>query len=169
MAELRDILKSLTSKLIVGGSESNATETETDGTSVAIGDATCWEDANIDAKTVFGFGSAPDIVNLASTNIEVSAFSATTEEEIDSVIELPHARVSGSDISFHVHWYPTNTNTGTVRWGLEYVAVGEGETVTTGTTITVDDVASGTAWTRQSVSFANIAVSGDFKQFHFRF
>jgi len=41
-------------------------------------------------------------------------FSASQEQEIYFVAQLPHGYKSGTDLYPHIHWYPTNTDTGSV-------------------------------------------------------
>lgn len=118
-----------------------------------------------------GEAKAPDLVNFASTTIKVAAFDANTEEEVSHDIEIPHAYMAGEDIIPHLHWFPTTTDTGTVRFGLEYIIVSADGTVSTSTTIYAEDSGDGTANKRQDLSFAAIdgtsVNEGD--QLYFRF
>ena len=55
-----------------------------------------------------------------STGVYTYQFDNNTEEELFFAAQIPHAWKEGSNIYPHVHWYPTNTDTGNVIWGLEY-------------------------------------------------
>lgn len=152
------------------GRDASHTLLEEDGTLQAIGSATCWEDDNIDTTIIRSFGNAPDLIPFNGTGLNVPAFSPTTIEELQTIRELPHRRESGSDISFHGHFYPTTTEIAVVRWGLEYFfADMSGAEITTTTTIYANIGTLGTAWARQNFAFADIISPPDFAQFHFRF
>jgi hypothetical protein len=149
----------------------NYSSWNTDGELRAYGDATQWEDVNINPVQTRSFGSNPDVITIPGTSIKVAGFDDNTEEEIDTGFEIPHAAKQGGVLSFHVHWSPTNTNTGVVRWGLEYVFFDEsGTPVTSSTTIYCQEAASGTAWQRQTCNFADITIPSELgMQFAFRF
>lgn len=132
-----------------------------------------WRDENYNPALLFGFGTNPDLVTIPGTDdIIIASFSATTEEEVNGGFEINHDAILGAAIKFHVHWCPTNTNTGVARWGLSY-AIAQEDTgaITSSTTIYVNDTASGTAYRRQTVTFADISVPASEVglQFGFRF
>lgn len=79
------------------------------------------------------------------------AESGTNEAWIN--FHLPHDYVPGTEIHVHVHWLPTNTNTGVTRWGFEYtLAKGYSQAVFPSTsTIYLEQAASGTALTHQII------------------
>lgn len=47
-------------------------------------------------------------------------FDAGTEEQLFFAAQVPHSHKRGTDLFPHVHWSPTSTSAGVVRWGLEY-------------------------------------------------
>ena len=47
-------------------------------------------------------------------------FDASTIESIYIIAQMPHDWVAGTYIYPHVHWCPTNTNTGDVYWVMNY-------------------------------------------------
>jgi hypothetical protein len=116
-------------------------------------------------------GTRPDLINLSSSNIEVAAFAGNALEEVSGVIELNHEWAEGTDITPHIHWYPTTTDTGDVVWKMEYEIVGLDETAGAGTVITAPATAAGgTAWVQKLTNWAVISGTslniGD--QLHFR-
>jgi len=135
-----------------------------------LGTSTVWDDDNLDPTTLSGSGTLPTSISFASTGLHIAAFSANQLDEIEGKREIPHKAKLGSALSFHLHAYPTNTNTGNVRVGLEYFFSSEGVAVTSSTTIYLEFAASGTAWAKQSHSFADITIPNELgSQFHFRF
>jgi hypothetical protein len=134
------------------------------------GTATQFEDENLDPTTLTGTGNAPTLGTFASTGIHIATFSATQLDEVEGKREIPHKTKLASDIVFHAHCYPTTTNTGNVRLGLEYFFSQEGVAVTTSTTIYIVFAAGGTAWAKQSQDFAAITTPNELgSQLHFRF
>jgi hypothetical protein len=164
------------SNLATGGTKigaiaaGNYTEFEPDGTHVCNGNATGWDDDNLDPSTLTGGGTLPSSILFAATGLHIAGFTPNNTTEIEGKRELPHKYKLGSAISFHAHCYPNNTNTGVVRLGLEYLFTQEGIAITTSTTIYIEFAASGTAWAKQSQAFANITPPNELGvQFHFRF
>lgn len=121
-----------------------------------------YNDWNYPVSTLgFGSGSNPDIIDLASTNLEVAAFDgSSTTEEVSGVVEINHNYEEGTDIVPHIHWYPTTADSGTVRWQLEYTILYSGDTASTSTTIAIDDATDSTAWKGALTNFAAIDGTG---------
>ncbi len=108
-----------------------------------------------------GGGTNPDIVSLASTNIEIAAFDGgTTTEEVSGVLEIDHDYKEGTDIIPHIHWLPTDASAGNVVWQLEYTILTEGDIASTATTINVIDGTNSTAWEQLRISFPTISGTG---------
>ncbi|MEG3619621.1 hypothetical protein V5T82_14230 [Magnetovibrio sp. PR-2] len=92
------------------------------------------------------------------------AFDPNTAEEVFLVFHFDHDIKPGSDFFPHVHWAPEDTNTGTVRWGIEYsIARGHSQDAfSTPTTVYIEQAATGTAYQHQvaehatGVSMANL-------------
>lgn len=74
-------------------------------------------------------------------------FSATALNEIWISFHINHEYAPGTVIYPHIHWASSGTNTGTVRWGIEYtVAQGyDRDTFPAPTTIYLEQAATGTA------------------------
>ena len=155
---------------VISGTLTNGAKlSPTDGLQL-FGTATQFEDENLDPTTLTGTGNAPTLGTFASTGIHIATFSATQLDEVEGKREIPHKTKLASDIVFHAHCYPTTTNTGNVRLGLEYFFSLEGVAVTTSNTIYIVFAASGTAWAKQSQNFAAITTPNELgSQLHFRF
>jgi hypothetical protein len=105
----------------IGGSV-NYTEFEADGTMVANGAATTWNDINI------GFAGAktPAVNNPTwttfATNLNAYRFAVDDYLEV-SALELLHDWKEGTAIELHVHWATNGANDATVRgvkWEVTY-------------------------------------------------
>lgn len=152
------------------GKSVNNFKVESDGNVKLSGTGTYWDDDNLDPTTLTGTGNLPTAITFASTTISIAGYSATQLDNVEGKRELPHRWKLGSPITFHAHCYPTTTNTGVIRLGLEYFFTQEGVATTTSTTIYVEVAASGTAWAKQTIDFAAITPPSELgTQFHFRF
>jgi hypothetical protein len=84
-------------------------------------DTAVWNDINFPATSLGKGASAPEAVNSLGTNIEVLAFDGgVTTEQLYGNGELLHDWKEGTDIYFHIHWYPSTADAGNVTWQLEY-------------------------------------------------
>jgi hypothetical protein len=100
-----------------------------------------WDDVVFPALSVKVPGeNAPGFSSIAeiggSTGVFAYAFDATTEESCYVSLQTPHAW-DRSGMDFHIHWMPSNANTGTVEWGLEYTANGIMHALSSASTILV--------------------------------
>jgi hypothetical protein len=76
-------------------------------------------------------------------------FSATAMNEIWlAPIHITHSYKPGTAVYFHIHWAKAGTNTGTVRWGIEYsLAKGHNQSAfPASTTIYLEQAGSSTAY-----------------------
>lgn len=133
------------------------------------GNATCWDDDNLDPTTLTGTGTAPVATTWSATGISIAGFAKG--DEVQGTREIRHNVKLGAPIYFHAHWAANTTNVGNVRLGLEYFFTRDGVAVTTSTTITLTAATDGTAWKKFNTSFAAITppASELGMQFHFRF
>jgi hypothetical protein len=60
----------------------------------------------------------------------------------------------------HIHWSPTTTNTGNIRWGLEYTIANANAAFPTTSTIYVTQAGSGVVNQHQLIAFADISGTG---------
>lgn len=101
------------------GSASNHTEIEEDGTVIHHGDATVWDDQQVQLS---GAQLHP---TLTPTWIDykggrVLQFSNGSTEKIYFTTQLTHKRKADSDFDFHIHHIQPDTGTGNVRWIFTY-------------------------------------------------
>lgn len=146
-------------ELRLGGdvSSGNYLAVEADGTWVANGNATTWEDINIDLSPLQSGGTKPGFVTPGTSSIRLLAFNIN--EEVDGTLEIPHSYKLGSDITPHIHWVNIGAPTGTdqVRWQLDYWIVDAGGTVTSDTSINTGDVAVDTDDERVDANFSTFS------------
>lgn len=124
------------------------------------GTTTVWEDVRVPGNTVVKQSTGPDDINPLG-NLEVLGFADNATESVSFSIQLPHSYKLGSTIYPHVHWMPISTNTGDVRWGLEYSWADYGTTFPSPTTIYVNDTAGGVANEHQFASFPSISAGAN--------
>jgi hypothetical protein len=160
---------------VFAGNDTDRAQIDTDGVHL-YGNATQWDDDNLDPTTLTGGGSAPSRILFANTTIGIAAFSPSQTDEVEACREIPHqAKINSGTgtavkISFHCHTYATTTSVGDVRLGLEYFFTKEGQAVTTSSITYKTYTTNGTAWSKQSVAFNDIVAPNELgSQFHFRF
>lgn len=121
-----------------------------------------YKDWNFPVSTLnSGGGAFPAVIDLASTNVEVSAFDGgVTTEEVSGVIEIDHDYEEGTDLIPHIHWLPTDAGAGDVVWQLEYTILDDGDIAGSSTTITVQTSTNSTAWENVRSSFPTIDGTG---------
>lgn len=123
--------------------------------------STVWNDIILELQAPTLGASAPDNVAYNGTSIEVYAFAgAATEEELHGELEYVHGAKEGADIYFHLHWSPTTTDAGNVKWQLAYVWINPGGGATSETVISVTSAATGTAWDQVYAAFPAISGTG---------
>lgn len=106
-----------------------------------------------------GSATPATIAFNGDSRLKCLAFSGTnaTPDEIPSSMEVLHDYKEGTDISFHIHWYPTNALAGNVKWQLRYAWFNRGTVVPAATTVFVTEAASGVAWQEKT---SVITISG---------
>lgn len=145
------------------GGATHRSKFEADGTLVFENDATVWNDINISAMLMATAGATvPPLTAINASGIQGRAFTGTgvTAQEGWGSLEILHDYKEASDITPHVHWMPTTTGAGNVKWQLEYYWLNNGDTAGASTTITLTDAAGGTAWVERRASFAAITGTG---------
>lgn len=143
------------------GDPDNNTEFEDDGTLKLNGTATVWNDINLPGGNLHPGATAPTWGSFfASGGIEGYLFAAAINNMLHATAEILHDYKEGSDIIVHIHWMPSTTNTGVVRWGVEYNWLEHEEAGGAPTTIYVEQAGSGVAWANQKAEFAAISGAG---------
>jgi len=136
---------------------------ESDGTLVFYGNATTWNDINFPANSLGKTVNFPDDIALfGSGNIQGVGFAGTgtTVEQLFGATELLHDWKEGSNIELHLHWMPTTSDTGNVKWQVEYSWANALGTFGAPTSISKVVPAEGTAWKHYLDDFTDIVGTG---------
>ena len=72
---------------------------------------------------------------------------------LNFIAQTPHKRKSGTEIEAHIHWSPSTTNTGSVRWRIVYSISSINGTFSAPDTLWVTDAADGTVNKHQLADF----------------
>lgn len=143
------------------GGSANYVKIEADGTIQLLGDATGWEDLRVPATSAVVGAAPPDLGAFGpSGGLKTYLFDKATDQEVHLAVQLPHTWEEASNITPHVHWSPVDTNTGTVRWGLEYSWANMDGTFGAPSTIYAEDAGDGTAWKHQVKDFSALDATG---------
>lgn len=119
---------------------------------------TVWDDLRFPAQGINPAGApAPPTVDTADGTL---VFSASQTNIIAGIAQLPHQWKEGSTVNPHIHWCPSNTNTGNVLWRFEYEVQDIGGVFTGFTTVDTLEAGSGVAETHQIHSLGTIDMTG---------
>lgn len=106
----------------IGATAANATMVEADGTLKFAGTATVWNDAFVDGMSLHGGSTDPPIfAAIGATTIFGNRFDDAATMSAHGSIEIPHDYLEGSSLYFHLHFLPTTTFVGNIRWGVEWM------------------------------------------------
>ena len=100
-----------------------------------------WDDIIIPPSGLARNNLAPDRVVFVGS-IEAPAFSGTSTEQLSGSFEIPHDYNEGTDLRPHIHWSPSNTNAGDVKWQLEYTLACVGDAFPASTTVVAIDTSN---------------------------
>jgi len=142
-----------------GNIATNYMEFEADGTLKMNGSATVFDDLRFPATSVNppGLVSDPDWDNTNGGWL----FDSGSTEQLWIIGQMPHSWKEGSDVTPHIHWWPTSTNTGDVYWRLEYKWTNiNGTDAGAFTTVNIQDAGDGTNLKHQVASFGTISGAG---------
>lgn len=126
-----------------------------------------WDDLRVSLVNAQKGGvQDPDFIQVkddgsGSTGVFAYGFDAGTEEELFFAVQIPHDWKEGTAIRPHIHWCPTNTNTGSVSFGLEYTKATNGSAFGNTTILDVQQAGSGTAYEHQIAAWDEISMTGD--------
>lgn len=120
-----------------------------------------WRD-NTAAFIAKGSGANNPSWGVFRNGIYGYTFSASTMQEVWANFHVDHDYAAGTVLYPHIHWSPTTTSTGTVRWGIEYTVAkghqqGASSTFGTTTTIYVEQVISTNSQYQHFVSEVSLA------------
>lgn len=140
----------------------NYTSFESNGTMVANGDATTWDDIFITGDSLGTGASAPDVISTIGSLRAFAFDGGTTTEQLYTSVEIPHDYKEGTALKLHLHWMPAVAGAGTtgVVWQCEYAIKAVGAAFTTSATIVKRCVVPTTQWQHDLCAFADIAGTG---------
>lgn len=118
-----------------------------------------WNDINFSASNLKPGSSSPAWQAITG-GLFGYVFEDAKVQELHGCEEILHGYRAGTDIIPHIHWAPTTTNTGTVRFGLEYAWVNFNENATGTTTIYAASAAPGTIGSHRIIAFPAIPGAG---------
>ena len=124
-----------------------------------------WDDLRVSLSTAKAGGAGVPTYSVFRDGVYAWAFSKAATEYLLFEVQLPHSWIAGTSIRPHVHWSPgVSTDTGSVRWALEYTwanaVATPGNTFPATTTLTADQAAAGTAYSHQIAELGTIAGTG---------
>jgi hypothetical protein len=113
---------------------------------------TFWDDLRFPVAGINPNGAASDPTRDTTDGRLV--FSASIENIVAIQVQMPHGWKEGSYLAPHIHWSPTSTNTGNVKWQIKYKVANIGEVFPAEwTTITTLDAGDGVADLHQIAGF----------------
>lgn len=130
-----------------------------------------YNDVNLGSMQLAVGANVPDLVTL-NNSLLLRGFDGTAvTEQLYGVIEIPHDYLEGTDIVPHIHWCPSSTASGNVKWQLEYSWANPSDNATFPSSTTISVVSAAPGVTNQNTVSAFSAVSGTGKKIssHFVF
>lgn len=115
-----------------------------------------WDDLKFPAQGINppGLVSDPDVATDGTL-----LFDAASTELIAGVAQMPHTWAEGTGVRPHVHWVPTDANSGNILWRFEYELLAIGD-VPTGTYTTMDLLSTADAGKYDIDGFGEIDMTG---------
>jgi len=144
----------------VGGN--NYLEINNQGRVTAIGDSAVWYKEIIvrpGAAIRNPVSSKPDIIEWNSVG-QTFSFDATTNESLFFHVEIPHDIKINTNLNAHVHWMPSTTNAGTVRFKIAWMsrAIDSTFVFTASDTLSAQQAGSGTLYKHQFLALGDIPI-----------
>jgi len=94
-----------------------------------------WDDIILSPESLGTGSSAPDLITFVGGTRTYGFNGSNTMEQLYGSFEVPHAYREGTDLRPHIHWTPTTTGLGNVKWQMEYAIASINTTFPTTTTI----------------------------------
>lgn len=112
-----------------------------------------WNDIVLPPDTIQGGNLRPDRVTLVG-NIDAYGFDGVNAiEEMSGSFELLHDYKEGTDLRPHIHWCPSDANSGDVKWQMEICIVTINGTYTNVFTLSALDPSEGVDRQHQAKEF----------------
>ncbi len=124
------------------------------------GTATVYNDLFVDGLNLRAGATDPPTFAVFSGGVWGSRFDNGAAYSAHGTIEMQHDYKDGSNLEFHVHWSPTTTNTGNIRWGLEYTVANVNSTFGATTTVYAVQAGAGVVNRHQILNIVTISGTG---------
>ena len=118
-----------------------------------------WDDLRVSLARA-NAGGDPPTWSVFRSGVYAQAFVPDAANSLMFDVQLPHSWALGTSLVPHLHWSPATTNTGNVRWGLEYSWANVNGVFPTSTIVYGLQAGSGVAFTNQIVSFGTLSTAG---------
>lgn len=127
--------------------------------SLEFSSAAAWDDIiGLSPAPAQSGGTNPTSVNFG-VGSTIRALGFNVGDAINGMVQFTHGYEQGSNVEPHIHWAPVTTNTGNVKWQLDYYWLNVNEAASgSPTSITTEQAASGVAWTQQIIGFVPLVV-----------
>jgi len=121
-----------------------------------------WDDVECSLMLDSALGyTAPGAVPL-SGGVNVLAFDPAVQESLGFSFKIPHSIQLGSPMYPFIRWSPSDTSTGTVRWGIELTAAARGGVFSDVLgTFYVEQAGGAVANAHQLIEFTNAIVNSE--------
>ena len=130
-----------------------------DGVMSFEGDATLWEDLRFPVQSINPPGAASDPDRDVTDGTFL--FDKNGTEILMGIAQTPHSWKLESSLYPHIHWCPTDTDTGDVLWRFEYdIAKINGTFSGAYTSIDILDAGDGVSEKHQVAEFAALSMTG---------
>lgn len=135
---------------------------EPDGTYKMHGEATTYDDISLSGMSFApGGAAAPDIIDFVTPNLKIYGFDGgSTPERLYITSESKHEYEEGSELEFHVHWAPTTTGAGNVKWQAYVSWMSVDGIFSAPTLLTGISPARGQAWQNTYISLGTMPGTG---------
>lgn len=120
--------------------------------------STFWDDLRFPSSAINPPGAVSDPDR--DTTDGCFLFDSGSTETITGQAQLSHSWFEGSALHPHIHWEPTNTNTGSVLWRLHYQIADINGVFSAIDSMDVSQDGAGVAETHQVAQFAEIDMTG---------
>ena len=150
----------ITVEALIGGDFAGGDYAKLDANGLYLyGEATQWDDL-LGAAVALEPGANSPSWSTFLGNTKAWHFAFNLDQSMHGSYQFSHSYEEGTDIEFHIHWTPTTTNTGSVKWELEYTWQSVNGTFSSPTVLTIIDPADGTAYKHQIAAFSTISGVG---------
>lgn len=147
---------------LVVGNSTGSSYFDNSGTLQFNGTATVWDDLRVDLNTI-GLvpGTTKPDKEIFKNGTYTYSFDASSNESVIFSVQIPHNYKTESKIEPHIHWSPSNTDTGNLIWKLEYTIATPGGTFGNSQSIFSNVTASGTTLKHEMSDFTPITMTGN--------